>query len=81
MEINKEILQIIVAIIQIVGVPLFIWGIRKLTQIHRSVKLNNYKHTALVQSLSKQYGNGDFKIDYEKNLEQLKSDYKFIYKE
>ena len=81
MEINKEILQMILVIIQIVGIPLFVWVIRKLTQIHRSVKLNNYKHTALVQSLSKQYGNGEFKKDYDKNLEQLKSDYNFIYKE
>lgn len=71
----------VVGIIQVVGVPLFLWVISKLSQIHRSIKLNNYKHTALVQSLSKHYGNGEFRADYEKNLEQLKSDHNFVYKE
>ena len=80
-EITNSQIQTGITILQIIGLPIFLWIVRKLSQIHKSIKLGNYKHTALVDSLSKQFGNGEFKIDYEKSVDRLKSDHNFIYKE
>ena len=80
-EITNNQIQAGITILQIIGLPIFLWIVRKLSQIHKSIKLNDYKHTALVNSLSKQFGNGEFKEDYEKSVDRLKVDNNFVYKE
>jgi len=81
MDITKEQIQMGIFIVQGIAIPLFLYILRKLVQVHRGIKLANFKHIGLVKALSKQYGNGDFEKDYLGNVEQLKSDHNFVYKE
>jgi len=78
MEISSEALQIIILGVQAVGLPVIGWGIKKLNKIHRGSLLNDIKTEALVDTLSKQFGNGEFRQKFDKNVVDKKSDYKFV---
>jgi hypothetical protein len=80
MEINKETIQMIVAIIQIIGVPLFLWVIRKIGQIHKGNKYQSMQIEAFVEATSKQFGNGEFRDHYHALLKDKMEKYNFIYK-
>jgi len=79
-QINKDTIQMIVAILQIVGVPLFLWVIALLNRIKRGNKYQSMQIEAFVEATSKQFGNGEFRDRYDKLLEQKMEKEKFIYK-
>lgn len=81
MHIDKETVQMIVAIIQIIGVPLFLWVIRKISQIHKGNKYQSMQIDSFVEATSKQFGNGEFKDRYKGLLKDKMEKYNFIYKE
>ena len=73
-------LNLALNIIQGVGFPIVIWIGHKIVQVHRITKLNSYKNDALVAVLSSQFGNGEFKKNFEQELNRKLDQYKFIYK-
>ena len=79
MEINKETLQMIITILQILGVPLFGWMIRKLVQVHREIKYHGYQIDSLVDASSKAFGNGEFIKNYDESMEKKRIKFKFIH--
>lgn len=81
MHIDKETVQMIVAVIQIVGVPLFLWVIRKIHQIHKGNKYQSMQIESFVEATSKQFGNGEFRDRYHGLLKERMEKYNFIYKE
>ena len=70
----------IIAVIQIVGVPLFFWLVKLLTQIKRGNKYQSFQIDALVDVTSKQFGNGEFRKRYDNHLKDKMEKHNFIYK-
>lgn len=79
LHINKDTFQMIVSIIQLVGVPLFLWVISLLRRIKRGNKYQSMQIDAFVEATSKQFGNGEFRDRYSNLLEEKMKKEKFIY--
>ena len=75
---EKETIDIIIKAVQIIFVPLIIWISVKISQIHRGNKLTDIKAEALVDTLSTEFGNGEFRKRYDQAVEKKKSNYKFV---
>lgn len=80
MEINHDAIMLIIGIVQIIGVPLFIWIAKKSMQIQRAVKYQSLQVDTLVDATSKQFDNGDFRDHYDKILKEKMEKHNFIYK-
>ena len=77
-------MQIGIAIIQVVGIPILLWIAKILKRMYgemrRDNKLNALKMDALVIVLDNRL-NGNFKSEYLREVENRKSDFNFVYKE
>lgn len=80
MKITTEMILVFVAIINGIGIPVIIWGARKLTQIHRGNKYSAFQVDTLVDVTSKQFGNGAFRKSYDTGLKEKMEKHNFIYK-
>lgn len=80
-QLTSEVLRFVTTLVQILGLPVFVWIITKLRQIYRMIKLNSFKNAALINTLSKHLEIGNFMEEYTAELERLKNEYNFIYKE
>lgn len=54
---------------------------KKIDRSSNRHRLMEYKHDALIDTLSTQYGNGKFKQTFQDNLNQLMKEDDFVYKE
>lgn len=71
-------LEYIIAAFQGIGVPVILWMAKKIAKIYRKIELGDFKHQALVDTLSPEFGNGEFKKRYDHNLKNLKEDQRFV---
>lgn len=71
-------LEVLIAVFQGIGVPIILYMANKVRKIYRKMELGDLKHQALVDTLSPEYGNGEFKKRYDRNLTRLKDDISFV---
>jgi len=69
------------SILSAVAVGLLKHMVRKIDENNNRQRLTNYKMEAMVDATSQQFGNGDFRRNYDSILIQKMKEDNFIYKE
>ena len=70
---------IVIAVVQVIGLPLFGYVIYVLQRNHKTNKLQNFKITALVFAIQNNFDVNGFTDDYNECVEQLMKEHNFVH--